>query len=50
MKNGNEIIKKVENAGSIFIKIFPEAMGDYIAGPNYALPTAEPKYSSWLVS
>ena len=50
MKNGNEIIKKVKNAGSIFIgKFSPEAMGDYIAGPNHVLPTAgAAKYSSGL--
>ena len=50
VKNGNEIIKKVKNAGSIFIgKFSPEAMGDYIAGPNHVLPTAgAAKYSSGL--
>ena len=36
-----EIIKGVKNAGSIFIGNFsPEAMGDYIAGPNHVLPTS----------
>ena len=46
MKNNNKIIKKVKNAGSIFIgKFSPEAMGDYIAGPNHVLPTAgAPKF------
>ena len=50
VKNGNEIIKKVKNAGSIFIgKFSPEALGDYIAGPNHVLPTAgAAKYSSGL--
>ena len=42
MKNNNKIIKKVKNAGSIFIgKFSPEAMGDYMAGPNHVLPTLE---------
>jgi|TARA_B100001059_G_C17790631_1_gene559930 histidinol dehydrogenase len=50
MKNNNEIIKKVKNAGSIFIgKFSPEAIGDYIAGPNHVLPTSgAAKFSSGL--
>ena len=37
-KNYKKIIKKIKNAGSIFIgKFSPEAMGDYIAGPNHVL-------------
>ena len=50
MKNNNEIVKKVKNAGSIFIgKFSPEAMGDYIAGPNHVLPTSgTAKFSSGL--
>ncbi len=37
----NKIIKGVKNAGSIFIgKYSPEAIGDYIAGPNHVLPTS----------
>ncbi len=49
-KNNTEIIKKVKNAGSIFIgKFSPEAMGDYIAGPNHVLPTSgASKFSSGL--
>ena len=49
-KNDTEIIKKVKNAGSIFIgKFSPEAMGDYIAGPNHVLPTSgAAKFSSGL--
>jgi len=40
-KNESKIIKKIKNAGSIFIgKYTPEAMGDYIAGPNHVLPTS----------
>ena len=50
IKNNNEIVKKVKNAGSIFIgKYSPEAMGDYIAGPNHVLPTSgAAKFSSGL--
>jgi len=50
LKNNNEIIKKVRNAGSIFIgKFSPEAIGDYIAGPNHVLPTSgAAKFSSGL--
>ena len=40
-KFNREIIKSVKNAGSIFIgKYSPEAIGDYIAGPNHVLPTS----------
>ena len=48
--SNNEIIKKVKNAGSIFIgKFSPEAIGDYIAGPNHVLPTSgTAKFSSGL--
>ena len=44
------LIKKIKNAGSIFIGNFsPEAMGDYIAGPNHVLPTSgSAKFSSGL--
>ncbi len=44
------ILKKIKNAGSIFIgKFSPEAMGDYIAGPNHVLPTSgSAKFSSGL--
>ncbi len=45
-----DIIKNLKNAGSIFIgKFSPEAMGDYIAGPNHVLPTSgSAKFSSGL--
>ena len=44
------ILRKIKNAGSIFIgKFSPEAMGDYIAGPNHVLPTSgSAKFSSGL--
>ncbi len=49
-KNSKTIINKIKNAGSIFIGRFsPEAMGDYIAGPNHVLPTSgSAKFSSGL--
>jgi len=49
-KTNSEIIKGVKNAGSIFIgKFSPEAIGDYIAGPNHVLPTSgSARFSSGL--
>ncbi len=49
-KENNKIIKEVKNAGSIFIGAFsPEAIGDYIAGPNHVLPTSgSARFSSGL--
>ena len=49
-KINSEIIKGVKNAGSIFIgKFSPEAIGDYIAGPNHVLPTSgSARFSSGL--
>ncbi len=46
----DNIIKGVKNAGSIFIgKFSPEAIGDYIAGPNHVLPTSgSARFSSGL--
>jgi histidinol dehydrogenase len=42
--------KKVRHAGAIFLGRFtPEAMGDYIAGPNHVLPTSRTaRFSSGL--
>ena len=50
VKNYNKIIKKIKNAGSIFLgKYSPEAMGDYLAGPNHVLPTSgSAKFASGL--
>ena len=40
-KNRNYIYTKVINAGAIFLgKWTPEAVGDYLAGPNHTLPTS----------
>ena len=39
--NPKEILKGIENAGAIFLgKWTPEAVGDYLAGPNHTLPTS----------
>tara|TARA_B100000035_G_scaffold286282_1_gene270490 strand:+ start:55 stop:1353 length:1299 start_codon:yes stop_codon:yes gene_type:complete len=46
----NKLLKGIKNAGSIFIgKFSPEAIGDYIAGPNHVLPTSgSARFSSGL--
>ena len=46
----NRIISGVKNAGSIFVgKFSPEAIGDYLAGPNHVLPTSgSARFSSGL--
>jgi|TARA_B110001450_G_C17621821_1_gene481537 histidinol dehydrogenase len=50
VKNYKNMIKKIKNAGSIFLgKYSPEAIGDYLAGPNHVLPTSgSAKFSSGL--
>lgn len=36
-----ELMKSITNAGSIFLgRYAPEALGDYMAGPNHTLPTS----------
>ena len=44
------LLEKVRHAGAIFLgKHTPEAMGDYIAGPNHVLPTSRSaRFSSGL--
>ena len=46
----SDLVTKIKNAGAIFIGHFtPEAVGDYIAGPNHVLPTnGTAKFSSGL--
>jgi len=35
------LLKKIKNAGAVFLGFHtPEAIGDYLAGPNHILPTA----------
>tara|TARA_Y100000589_G_scaffold114356_1_gene108638 strand:+ start:117 stop:1403 length:1287 start_codon:yes stop_codon:yes gene_type:complete len=41
INNPSKIVEKIENAGAIFLgKWTPEAVGDYLAGPNHTLPTS----------
>ena len=49
-KNSDNFLKSINNAGSIFLGPYsPEALGDYIAGPNHILPTSgTAKFSSGL--
>lgn len=48
--NADALGRKIRNAGAIFMGRFvPEAIGDYIAGPNHVLPTARSaRFSSGL--
>ena len=45
-----KVLNKVNNAGSVFLgKYTPEAIGDYVAGPNHVLPTGRTaRFSSGL--
>jgi len=49
-KEPESYLKLIKNAGSIFLGSFsPEAMGDYLAGPNHVLPTSgTARFSSGL--
>ena len=49
-KKPENYLKLINNAGSIFLGSFsPEAMGDYLAGPNHVLPTSgTARFSSGL--
>ena len=41
IKGAEKLEKQIKNAGSIFLGEFsPEAIGDYLAGPNHVLPTS----------
>ncbi len=48
--NPRDTAKDIQNAGSIFLgRYTPEAIGDYVAGPNHVLPTARSaRFSSGL--
>jgi len=50
VENAEEYSKTIRHAGAIFIGAFtPEAIGDYIGGPNHVLPTARSaRFSSGL--
>lgn len=49
-KKAKKMLDKIDNAGAIFLgKYSPEAIGDYIAGPNHVLPTSRTaRFSSGL--
>jgi histidinol dehydrogenase len=41
VKNPVSLVKKLKHAGAVFLGPHtPEAIGDYLAGPNHILPTA----------
>ena len=41
LDEADELAERVRHAGAIFLgRYTPEAIGDYIAGPNHVLPTA----------
>ena len=48
--NPFDYLDKIHNAGSVFLgRNCPEALGDYLAGPNHTLPTSGPaRFSSPL--
>ena len=50
VENPKKFLNKIKNAGAIFLgRYTPEAIGDYIAGPNHVLPTDRTaKFSSGL--
>ncbi|NQV46148.1 MAG: histidinol dehydrogenase [Rhodospirillaceae bacterium] len=50
LENADEMAARVRNAGAIFLgRYAPEALGDYLAGPNHVLPTnRSARFSSGL--
>ena len=50
IENAEAFAARVSNAGAIFLgRYTPEAIGDYVAGPNHVLPTAgSARFSSGL--
>ena len=50
VEDPDALFNKVSNAGAVFLgRYTPEAIGDYIAGPNHVLPTARSaRFSSGL--
>jgi histidinol dehydrogenase len=48
--NAEALSKSIRNAGAIFLGAYtPEALGDYVGGPNHVLPTARSsRFSSGL--
>ena len=50
VSNPENLAKKISNAGAIFLGHWtPEAVGDYVTGPNHVLPTSRSaRFSSGL--
>ena len=50
LQDAEKYVNKIKNAGAIFVGYnTPEALGDYVAGPNHVLPTnGTAKFSSGL--
>jgi histidinol dehydrogenase len=50
LDDADRFSRKIGNAGSIFLgRLTPEAVGDYVAGPNHVLPTGRSaRFSSGL--
>ena len=48
--NPEQLFKQIRHAGSVFLgRMTPEAVGDYVAGPNHVLPTGRrARFSSGL--
>jgi histidinol dehydrogenase len=49
-QRAEQLFASVRHAGSVFLgRVTPEAMGDYLAGPNHVLPTGRrARFSSGL--
>jgi histidinol dehydrogenase len=49
-ENPEKLFKQIRHAGSVFLgRMSPEAVGDYVAGPNHVLPTGRrARFSSGL--
>jgi len=50
VENPDALFSKIHHAGSVFLgRMTPEAVGDYVAGPNHVLPTGRrARFSSGL--
>jgi histidinol dehydrogenase len=50
VENPDALAAKIRNAGAMFLgRYTPEAVGDYVGGPNHVLPTARSaRFSSGL--
>jgi histidinol dehydrogenase len=50
VENPDALFAQIRHAGSVFLgRYTPEAMGDYLAGPNHVLPTGRrARFSSGL--